>query len=103
MDYTAQYFKVLEGVRSAHASIGCRFPAAESFVSSAVKSAADVSSPLILCLVGTGEMVSLLSKYRPRASIIAITDSKMLACLFANMRGVTSLVEPAVAELAVEE
>eukprot|EP01126_Amoeba_proteus_P019477 TRINITY_DN2004_c0_g3_i2.p1 TRINITY_DN2004_c0_g3~~TRINITY_DN2004_c0_g3_i2.p1 ORF type:complete len:150 (+),score=18.33 TRINITY_DN2004_c0_g3_i2:1307-1756(+) len=51
----------------------------ESIASSAVKSAWDLNSPLILCLSDSGNTVRYVSKYRPHSIILAITSSPRTA------------------------
>jgi len=49
-------------------------PVPESIASSAVKSAWDLNSPLIICLSDSGNTVRFVSKYRPHSTILCITS-----------------------------
>lgn len=91
LDYTAVYYKTREGVLNRNK--GERISIAESLASSAVKSAADIASPLIICLTETGETARCVSKYRPKASIVAVTSSEAVARSLMNLRGVNCFVD----------
>merc|ERR1719253_1276431 len=72
-----------------------RLSALDSFCSTAVKTALDMDSPLIVVFAGNGETVRCVSKYRPKACILAVTNCEALARHLNTSRGVLSYVEKA--------
>ena len=77
-----------------------------SMASSAVKSAFDMNCSLIIVLTQSGRIARIVSKYRPHCTILAITDSEIIAkqCMFIssifpvlvlNMNGTDSLISRA--------
>jgi len=77
-----------------------------SMASSAVKTAKDLNCALIVVLTQSGRIARIVSKYRPHCSILAITDSEMIAkqamllsaifpVLVLNMNGTDSLISRA--------
>lgn len=51
----------------------------EAMANSSVKSAFNLQSPIILTFSDTGRIVRLLSKYRPYATIVIVTENMFLA------------------------
>jgi len=83
---------------SLHTSIRARTLAAfksmstvESICSSAAKTTMDGKCPLILVLTETGFTARLIAKYRPKATILAITSSGTTARQLNCVRGVVSM------------
>ena len=77
-----------------------------SMASSAVKSAYDMNCSLIIVLTQSGRIARMVAKYRPHCTILAITDSEIIAkqCMFIssifpvlvlNMNGTDSLISRA--------
>jgi pyruvate kinase len=62
----------------------------EAVVSAAVKAAGDAKCPVILALTETGHTAHLLAKYRPEATIVAVTASETTARQLLVVRGVIS-------------
>merc|ERR1711904_490125 len=71
LDYQSMY---LSARQAALSRLG-RMTYVESHASSAVKSAADSGAGLIVAITAGGTTVRLMSKYRPKACILAITSS----------------------------
>merc|ERR1711879_386618 len=60
----------------------------ESIASSAVKATIDSECPLIVALTETGHTAVAIAKYRPRATILAITASESTVRQLLCVRGV---------------
>eukprot|EP00392_Amoebophrya_sp_AT5.2_P007792 g7811.t1 len=60
----------------------------EAVCCSAVRSAIDMASPLIMALTETGQTARLLAKYRPPQPILAVTASETTARQLQVVRGV---------------
>ncbi|CAD7927678.1 unnamed protein product [Amoebophrya sp. A25] len=60
----------------------------EAVCSSAVRTALDMSAPLIIALTETGQTARLLAKYRPMQAILAVTASEITARQLQIVRGV---------------
>jgi pyruvate kinase len=71
-----------------------RLSSLESFASTAVKTATDMGAPLILVFAGDGTTVRMVAKYRPQATILAITNSEAVQRQLLTSRGVISMLEP---------
>jgi len=63
----------------------------ESVCSSAVKATVDSGCPLIVALTETGSTAQIISKYRPKCPILAITASESTARQLCCSRGVISM------------
>lgn len=63
----------------------------EAVCSAAVKTAVDAKCPVILALTETGSTAQLLAKYRPEATIVAVTASETTARQLLVVRGVVSM------------
>merc|ERR550537_1550834 len=72
-------------------SMGSCMDSVEAICSSAVKAAVDAKCPLILALTETGTTASLLAKYRPEATIFAVTASESTARQLLVCRGVITM------------
>jgi len=88
VDFNSMYMAIRGQVLKKH----YRMSANEAYASSAVKTAADAGAPLIICLTETGSTARILSKYRPSAAILAITNSEYVARYLLSSRGVLSMV-----------
>jgi len=66
--------------------------AVESVCSSAVKATVDASCPLIISLTETGHTARLIAKYRPRATILAISASETTVRQLLCVRGVVPML-----------
>merc|ERR1719183_3081711 len=64
----------------------------ESVCSAAVKTAIDAKSALIVTLTETGHTALAIAKYRPEATILAITASESTARQLLCVRGVVPLL-----------
>mmetsp|Transcript_73303 Transcript_73303/g.212122 ORF Transcript_73303/g.212122 Transcript_73303/m.212122 type:complete len:211 (-) Transcript_73303:50-682(-) len=64
----------------------------ESICSSAVKATIDSGCPLIIVLTETGATARMVAKYRPRATILAITASDTTARQLGLVRGVVPML-----------
>merc|ERR1712032_1099155 len=91
LDYQALYLKTRENVLKAAG--GEPMDSGESMASSAAKSASDIGAPLIICFTKSGGTVARISKYRPKAAILAVTGSEEVAKSLLWLRGVTSCID----------
>eukprot|EP00928_Gymnodinium_smaydae_P020050 TRINITY_DN1773_c0_g2_i1.p1 TRINITY_DN1773_c0_g2~~TRINITY_DN1773_c0_g2_i1.p1 ORF type:complete len:1116 (+),score=189.59 TRINITY_DN1773_c0_g2_i1:284-3631(+) len=89
LDYLGTYL----AMRSTTLSKTGRMSSLESFASTAVKTASDMGSPLILIFAGDGSTVRLVAKYRPRATILAVTNSEIIQRQLLTSRGVISMLD----------
>jgi pyruvate kinase len=71
-----------------------RMSSIEAYASAAAKTALDAGACLIIALTETGKSVRFLAKYRPKATILAVTKSEATARGLNILRGVTSWVCP---------
>jgi len=69
-----------------------RMSPAETMASSAVKTASDAGAVLILVLTESGSTVRYVAKYRPKAPILAVTDSEYVARGLNTLRGTLSMI-----------
>jgi len=90
IDYMSLYLKTRESVLRRNALMSER----EAFASSAVKQATDAGCQVIVVLTETGTSVRLVAKYRPEATILAVTASESTARQLLMLRGVVSAVIP---------
>merc|ERR1712070_1081920 len=65
---------------------------AESICSSAVKSTVDSNCPLIIALTETGSTALMIAKYKPKATILAITASETAVRQLLVIRGVVPML-----------
>jgi pyruvate kinase len=63
----------------------------ESVCSSAVKATVDATCPLIVALTETGHTARIIAKYRPRATVLAITASDTTVRQLQCVRGVVAM------------
>jgi len=89
------YYGTFLALRNSALSKSGRLSSLESFASTAVKTAADMGSPLILVFAGDGTTVRLVAKYRPKATILAVTNSEAIQRQLLTSRGVISMIDPA--------
>jgi len=91
LDYMSTYL----AIRNNALSKSGRLDSVESYASSSVKTSADMGSPLILVFARDGSMVRAVAKYRPKATILAVTNSEIVARQLLTSRGVISMLDPA--------
>jgi pyruvate kinase len=89
LDYMSMYLFI----RSQTLAIHGRMNSLEAYASTAAKSANDSGSPLIVCLTSTGTTVRMIAKYRPKATILAVTTSETMQRQLNTLRGVISVVD----------
>jgi len=105
LDYKSLYLSIRMGVLSKFKSMA----PVESICSSAVKATVDADCPLIIALTETGHTARIIAKYRPKATILAITASettvRQLMCvrgvcpmLTASFVGTDSVIQKAIAK-----
>jgi len=88
LDFLQMYLTV----RNAVAKQSGRMSAVEALASTVVKTAADSGAPLILVFTGTGSTARVVAKYRPEATILAVTDSEYTARSLLTSRGMISMI-----------
>merc|ERR1719359_734297 len=66
--------------------------AVESICSSAVKTTVDANCPLIVALTETGHTARMIAKYRPKATILAISASETTVRQLLCVRGVVPML-----------
>jgi pyruvate kinase len=86
LDYKSIYVNIRESVLGKSQ----RMPYMEGIASTAAKTAADIGAPLILVFTDTGSTVRLVAKYRPRATILSISNDETIARQLLTLRGVIS-------------
>merc|ERR1719237_582798 len=64
----------------------------ESICSSAVKATIDANCPLIVALTETGHTARAIAKYRPRATVLAISASETTVRQLLCVRGVVPML-----------
>jgi pyruvate kinase len=88
VDYSSLYLSTRAGVLSKSKTVD----SVESVCSSAVKACLDSDAKLILALTETGATARMIAKYRPEATILAITASESTARQLLCVRGVVPLL-----------
>jgi len=88
VDFQSMYLSIRQSVLDKQ----WRMKSSEAYASAAVKTSADAGASLILCMTESGETVRLVSKYRPKAAILAITGSEYVARFLLSSRGVISMI-----------
>jgi pyruvate kinase len=88
LDYQSVYLNIRLTVRGHFGTVST----AENMASTAVKSSLDSGSPLIVVISRTGVTARLVAKYRPLASIVAVTDSEYIARFLQTSRGIVPQV-----------
>jgi len=97
IDYPSLYLKTRQNTLSNQGRMSQR----EAMASSAVKTAMDSDASLIVVFTETGTSVRLVSKYCPKAPILAVCDNDATARQLLSLRGVISCVIPFDAALDV--
>mmetsp|Transcript_62251 Transcript_62251/g.173933 ORF Transcript_62251/g.173933 Transcript_62251/m.173933 type:complete len:153 (+) Transcript_62251:2-460(+) len=69
-----------------------RMTAVESICSSAVKATIDMGAALIVALTESGHTARVIAKYRPKATILAITASDTTVRQLQSVRGVVPML-----------
>jgi pyruvate kinase len=91
IDYDAQF----NFIRHKSLSSGAPLLVTESIASSAVKTARELSSPLIVVITQTGTAARMVAKYRPSVPVLAVTADRSVARQCAGyIRNCSSWVVP---------
>jgi len=90
LDYMAMYLFLRQSLLSQAG----RMSSQEAYASTAVKTAADCGAPLMIVLTGTGSTCRLIAKYRPKATVLAVTKSEPVQRQLLTLRGVISMIDP---------
>jgi len=88
VEYDSLYLSLRQGVLN---KFNC-MSAVESICSSAVKATIDANSPLIVALTETGHTAQIIAKYRPKATILAISASETSVRQMQTIRGVVAML-----------
>jgi len=86
------YMTVYNDMRSAVLAKDTRMDAVEAMTSTVVKTAADAGAALILVFTESGSTVRFVAKYRPKATILAVTSSEYTARSLNTLRGTISMI-----------
>merc|ERR1711988_1653183 len=92
LDYASIFNKTLAEVESSAKFKEGRVSRSESMAASVVKTASDVGCPMIICIVEAGISARHLSKYRPKATILAVCKNERKARQLNCHRGVVAMV-----------
>ncbi|RLN57419.1 hypothetical protein BBJ29_004053 [Phytophthora kernoviae] len=93
LDY-AELYKIIRTVNHQHVSM------CESIASSAAEISIDMGAKLIISFTVTGSCTKLLAKYRPKATILAVTSTLITARQLSGVsRGVTALLVESMKEV----
>lgn len=87
LDYPSMYLNTRLGTMSREGSVS----SVESVCSSAVKTTIDSGCPLIIALTETGHTAWMIAKYRPKATILAISASETVVRQLQYVRGVVAV------------
>merc|ERR1719498_2024835 len=87
LDYNGLYLNIRMGMLK----LG-PMSSSESICSSAVKSTVDSNCPLIIALTETGSTALMIAKYKPKATILAITASETTVRQLLVIRGVVPML-----------
>jgi len=88
LNYSNSYQNIRESVKDRYGKMS----QVESVCSSAVKTAMDSESPLIIALTETGHTAQLIAKYAPKCPILAITASETACRQLLVVRGVVPML-----------
>eukprot|EP00933_Yihiella_yeosuensis_P011025 TRINITY_DN11798_c0_g2_i1.p1 TRINITY_DN11798_c0_g2~~TRINITY_DN11798_c0_g2_i1.p1 ORF type:complete len:537 (+),score=124.44 TRINITY_DN11798_c0_g2_i1:76-1611(+) len=88
LEYESIYMKMRTGTLSKEKVMS----SVESICSSAVKATIDAKCPLIIALTETGHTARMIAKYRPRATVLAISASETTVRQLLAVRGVVSML-----------
>jgi pyruvate kinase len=88
LEYDSLYMSVRLGTLAKFKTMS----SVESICSSAVKATIDAGCPLIIALTETGHTARVIAKYRPRATILAISASETTVRQLLCVRGVVSML-----------
>mmetsp|Transcript_57546 Transcript_57546/g.102975 ORF Transcript_57546/g.102975 Transcript_57546/m.102975 type:complete len:737 (-) Transcript_57546:155-2365(-) len=97
------YISLFNAIRSSVLAKEGRMTPIEAVASTVAKSATDAGAPLILVFTASGNTVRVIAKYRPKATILAVTNSEATARYLLTLRGVISMItslDEAVDEIA---
>jgi len=90
LDYKAMFNQIRDQVLSRDK----RMSIIEAFASTVSTDAEKVGAALIVVVTQSGNTVRLVAKYRPRATILAVTDCEANARSLNTLRGVISVIMP---------
>lgn len=93
------YLSLYQAIRSSVLARAGRMDVTEAMASTVVKTAADAGAALILVFTASGNTVRIVAKYRPQATILAVTDQEATARQLLTLRGVISVVTPLLEDL----
>merc|ERR1711957_1053397 len=88
LNYGSAYQNIRQSVKDRYGKMS----QVESVCSSAVKTAMDGESPLIIALTETGHTAQIIAKYSPKCPILAITTSETACRQLLVVRGVVPML-----------
>jgi pyruvate kinase len=88
-DYETSYFSIRKAVKK---KFGKEIGVSETIASSAVKTASELEASLIITLTESGTTTRLVSKYKPKTKILAVTQHEQTARQLLITRGVTPVI-----------
>jgi len=88
-DYDVSYFSIRKAVKK---KFGKDIGVAETIASSAVKTSGELEASLIITLTESGTTSRLVSKYKPKSKIIAVTQHEQTARQLQITRGVLPVI-----------
>jgi pyruvate kinase len=93
LDYNSLYSKTCAEVTASSKFAAGELSQSEAIASAVVKTAADVGAPLIVSLFTAGISARHLAKYRPQATILAVSPTEERARKLLFLRGVQVIVD----------
>jgi len=88
-DYETSYFSIRKATKK---KFGKEIGVAETIASSAVKTASELEASLIITLTESGTTTRLVSKYKPKTKILAVTQHEQTARQLLITRGVSPVI-----------
>lgn len=88
LEYESLYLSIRQNTLAKYAHMS----AVEAICSSAVKATIDAQAPLIVTLTETGFTARIIAKYRPKATILAISASESTVRQLLCVRGVVAML-----------
>jgi pyruvate kinase len=92
LDYPTMYSMICAEVHASEKFARGAVSQSEAIASAVVKTAADVGSPLIVSIFDAGVSARHLAKYRPQATILAVTPKPERARKLYCLRGVVTMI-----------
>jgi pyruvate kinase len=86
------YLTLYSDIRKLVLQRDTRMDTVEAMTSTVVKTAADAGAVLIIVLTESGETARFVAKYRPKATILAVTSSEYTARSMNTLRGTISFI-----------